>query len=78
MARVDDTGPEEMGADSVNFRRQPGPLAEMPQSVYTGAIGGTHHVSTKLDPEACLTRGYQPINGDAMPSGKGGEYLPKN
>lgn len=76
--RVDDTGPEEMGEDTENFRRQSGPLAEQPQPGYEGAIGGTHHVSTRLDPERCLTGPYQPIDGDGMPPCPGTPYLPKN
>jgi hypothetical protein len=76
--KVDDTGPEEMGGDARNFRGQPPELQSKEQMYYEGAIGGTHHVSTKLDPERCLTGGYQPLNGDAMPPCPGMPYLPKN
>lgn len=49
-------------------------------------IGGTYHVSTRLDPAAALTGGYQSINGDTMPAGAPvdgsppytGPYLPRN
>jgi hypothetical protein len=49
-------------------------------------IGGSYHVSTRLDPETALTGGYQAINGDTMPAGAPvdgnppytGPYLPKN
>jgi hypothetical protein len=49
-------------------------------------IGGTHHVSTPINPQQALTGGDQPINGDRMPSGAPvdgspaytGPYLPNN
>ena len=64
--------------DDVNFRRAPGALGEQPQRVPVGGIGGTHMVSTPIDPEQALTGGYQPIPGDRMPSMPGEPYLPKN
>lgn len=48
-------------------------------------IGGTHHVSTKIDKAAAERGEYTPINGDSMPSGTptegppmGSPYFPKN
>jgi hypothetical protein len=41
-------------------------------------IGGTHNVSTKIDPDRALTGNYTPIPGDAMPAPGGAPYLPKN
>lgn len=49
-------------------------------------IGGTYHVSSRIDPQQALTGGYQPIAGDSMPAGAPtdgnapyeGPYLPKN
>lgn len=73
-----DTGPEEMGRDSANFRTQPGPLAEQRQDYYEGAIGGTHNVSVAINPETALTGGYTAIPGDRMPQCPGMPYLPKN
>jgi hypothetical protein len=69
--------------DDSAYRYSSGPLGPDAQM---NMIGGTHHVSTKLDPNTCLTGGYQAINGDTMPSGAPvdgsppyrGEYLPKN
>lgn len=79
MVRVDDTGPEEMGGDARNFRYPSGPLGEQRQVPYSdAAIGGTHRVSTRLNPEQALTGGYQPIEGDSMPPHPGTPYLPKN
>ncbi len=45
-----------------------GPGSHGPDAQMT-VIGGTHHVSTKLDPDKCLRGEYQAINGDSMPSG---------
>ena len=73
-----DMAREEDSSDSVNFRRQPGPLSPQPQQIYDGAIGGTHHVSTRIDPETALTGGYTPIEDDSMPPCPGTPYLPKN
>lgn len=78
MARVDDTGPEEMGGDARNFRYPQGPLGEQPQAIHPGAIGGTHNVSVALDPERALRGDYQPIPGDRMPPHGGTPYFPKN
>lgn len=74
-----DMGREADAADSVNFRRQPGPLSPQAQQVYDpGGIGGTHRVSTPVDPEQALTGGYTPIEGDRMPPCPGTPYLPNN
>lgn len=64
--------------DDTNFRMASGSLGPQRQTVYEGAIGGTHHVSTPIDPEMALTGGYQAIDGDRMPPCPGTPYLPKN
>jgi hypothetical protein len=76
-------GPTVSASDRQAFRYQGGPLGPDTQRTM---IGGTHNVSSKLDPETCLTGGYQPIAGDDMPAGAPtdgnapytGPYLPKN
>lgn len=70
--------------DEAPFRRYPGG-ALGPDNSQT-MIGGTHDVSTKLDPQTALTGTYQPLNGDSMPPGAPvdgnppytGPYLPSN
>ena len=87
MAIVDDNFPPNSSGDDVkNFRypHPPGhPLGPDPQQTM---IGGSYRVSTRLDPQACLTGAYQPINGDVMPAGAPVDgnppytspYLPQN
>lgn len=67
-----------MQSDDAAFRGTNGPLGVQPQQVPSGGIGGTHHVSTPLNPQTALTGGYQSINGDSMPACKGTPYLPGN
>ena len=69
--------------DSAAFRNHPG--GALGPDPMMNMIGGTHHVSTRIDPEQALTGGYQPIAGDDMPAGApidtsstGNNYLPKN
>jgi hypothetical protein len=76
-------GPAVSNSDRDAFRYPGGSLGPDAQRTM---IGGTHNVSTKLDPDMCLTGGYQPIAGDDMPAGAPvdggppyvGPYLPKN
>ena len=57
------------GTDSAAYDRYgQGGLGEDP-SKGPMMIGGTHRVSTKLDPNTCLNGGYQGIEGDTMPAG---------
>jgi hypothetical protein len=69
--------------DDDNFRYARGPLGPDAQR---DMIGGTHNVSTRIDPQMALHGGYQGIPGDTMPAGAPtdgnapyvGPYLPKN
>ena len=71
-------------ADEGPFRNYPGGALGPDQD--RQMIGGTYHMSTRINPEQALTGGYQPINGDTMPAGAPvdgsppytGPYLPKN
>jgi hypothetical protein len=83
MANDNPPTPTAGAGDHTNFRYPGGSLGPDAQRTM---IGGTHNVSTKLDPETCLTGGYQPIAGDDMPAGAPvdggppyvGPYLPNN
>ncbi len=88
MAIVDDNFPPPRagGPDDANFRYPHPPGHPLGPDAQQTMIGGTYRVSTRLDPQTCLTGGYQSINGDVMPAGAPvdgnpayiGPYLPQN
>ncbi len=85
MSKYDVPPSPSVGADDRSNFRYPSGGGLGPDAQRT-MIGGTHNVSTKLDPETCLTGGYQPIAGDDMPAGAPvdggapytGPWLPNN